>query len=105
MPYVLKLADHGVQRALGADPGFLEGLNVAAGQVTYAPVAEDQGLEYTAAGGGAGPRSRARGPLSRASQRADRPPTAATLPDRMPTTSQLIRKGRTPKPRSSPRPV
>jgi alanine dehydrogenase len=49
MPYVLKLADQGVQRALGSDPGFMLGLNVAAGQVTYAPVAEDQGLAYTPA--------------------------------------------------------
>jgi alanine dehydrogenase len=49
MPYVLKLADHGVQRALGSDPGFMLGLNVAGGQVTYQPVAEDQGLAYTPA--------------------------------------------------------
>jgi alanine dehydrogenase len=49
MPYILKLADHGVQRALGSDPGFMLGLNVAAGQVTYAPVAEDQGLPHTPA--------------------------------------------------------
>jgi alanine dehydrogenase len=47
MPYVLKLADRGVQAALADDPGFLRGLNVAAGKVTYAPVADDQGLEYT----------------------------------------------------------
>jgi len=50
MPYVLKLADHGVQRALGSDPGFMLGLNVAAGQVTYQPVAEGQGLEFTPPG-------------------------------------------------------
>jgi alanine dehydrogenase len=43
MPYVVKLADEGVQVALGSDPGFLAGLNVAAGEVTYAPVAADQG--------------------------------------------------------------
>jgi alanine dehydrogenase len=48
MPYVIKLADKGVREALGSDPGFLKGLNVAAGRVTYAPVAVDQGLEYTA---------------------------------------------------------
>jgi alanine dehydrogenase len=45
MPYVLRLAELGVHRALAADEGFLRGLNVAAGRVTYAPVAEDQGLE------------------------------------------------------------
>jgi alanine dehydrogenase len=49
MPYVIKLADHGVQRALSSDPGFMLGLNVAGGKVTYEPVAEEQGLEYTPA--------------------------------------------------------
>jgi alanine dehydrogenase len=44
MPYVLKLAEQGVRAALESDPGFLSGLNVAAGEVTYAPVAADQGL-------------------------------------------------------------
>jgi len=48
MPYVLKLADRGVRAALESDPGFAKGLNVAAGKVTYAPVAEDQGLECVA---------------------------------------------------------
>jgi alanine dehydrogenase len=47
MPYLLRLADEGVHRSLGADPGFMRGLNVAAGQVTYEPVARDQGLEFT----------------------------------------------------------
>jgi alanine dehydrogenase len=47
MPYILKLADQGVHRALGADPGFMLGLNVAGGKVTYEPVAKDQGLEFT----------------------------------------------------------
>jgi alanine dehydrogenase len=46
MPYVVKLAEQGVHAALKSDPGFLEGLNVAAGQVTYAPVAADQGIEH-----------------------------------------------------------
>jgi alanine dehydrogenase len=44
MPYVLKLAELGVRAALESDPGFLAGLNVAAGEVTYAPVAADQSL-------------------------------------------------------------
>jgi alanine dehydrogenase len=47
MPYVIKLADKGVHAALASDPGFLEGLNVAAGRVTYEPVAADQGREHT----------------------------------------------------------
>jgi alanine dehydrogenase len=49
MPYVTKLADLGVHKALASDPGFLEGLNVAGGQVTYAPVARDQGLDHVPA--------------------------------------------------------
>jgi alanine dehydrogenase len=49
MPYVVKLATEGVHRALGSDRGFMNGLNVAAGRLTYEPVARDQGLEYTPA--------------------------------------------------------
>jgi alanine dehydrogenase len=49
MPYVVKLATEGVHRALASDPGFMNGLNVAAGRLTYEPVARDQGLEYTPA--------------------------------------------------------
>ncbi|MGK2936341.1 MAG: alanine dehydrogenase [Solirubrobacteraceae bacterium] len=45
MPYVVRLADLGLRDALMADPGFLKGLNVHGGRVTYAPVAADQGLE------------------------------------------------------------
>ena len=47
MPYVVKLADLGAHEALAGDPGFMKGLNVAAGRLTYEPVARDQGLEYT----------------------------------------------------------
>jgi len=48
MPFVVKLADLGVHGALRSDPGFMKGLNVAAGRVTYEPVAEDQGLSHIA---------------------------------------------------------
>jgi alanine dehydrogenase len=48
MPYVIKLATQGVHAALGSDPGFLDGLSVAAGKLTSAPVAIDQGREYVA---------------------------------------------------------
>ncbi len=47
MPFVLKLADEGVHRALAADVGFMNGLNVAAGKLTYEPVARGQGLAFT----------------------------------------------------------
>jgi alanine dehydrogenase len=46
MPYVVRLATRGVHEALGSDPGFMQGLNIAAGKVTYEPVARDQGLEF-----------------------------------------------------------
>jgi alanine dehydrogenase len=49
MPYIVKLANQGVHAALSTDSGFLDGLNVAAGEVTYAPVARDQGIGYTPA--------------------------------------------------------
>ena len=47
MPYVLKLAEQGAGRRADADPGFLAGLNVCGGRLTYEPVARDQGLEWT----------------------------------------------------------
>jgi alanine dehydrogenase len=49
MPYVIALANRGVNGALAADPGLKSGLNVAAGQVTYAPVAEAVGVPYVPA--------------------------------------------------------
>jgi alanine dehydrogenase len=47
LPYVVRLADQGAPAALSADPGFLAGLNVAAGFVTDEAVAHDQGREWT----------------------------------------------------------
>jgi len=47
LPYVLSLADRGLEGALAHDPGLRPGVNVAAGKVTYAPVAEDTGEEFT----------------------------------------------------------
>jgi alanine dehydrogenase len=45
LPYVMKLAEHGWQNALRADPALAKGLNTHAGEVTYAAVAEAFGLE------------------------------------------------------------
>jgi alanine dehydrogenase len=39
LPYLLRLADHGAASALGADPGFMKGLNILAGRLTFEPVA------------------------------------------------------------------
>jgi alanine dehydrogenase len=46
IPYVLKLAAMGSREALLSDPGFLNGLNVTAGQVTNESVARDGDFEY-----------------------------------------------------------
>lgn len=46
LPFVLKLADHGVWPAMAADPHLLNGLNVCHGHVTYKAVARDLDYEY-----------------------------------------------------------
>jgi alanine dehydrogenase len=46
MPYVVALANAGVHRAVEENPGLKLGVNVAAGQVTYAPVAETFGIPH-----------------------------------------------------------
>ncbi len=45
MPYVVTLATDGARAALDADPGFLAGLNISGGAVTYGPVAEAIGVD------------------------------------------------------------
>jgi alanine dehydrogenase len=47
IPYVLALAEYGVEGALVRDPGLRPGVNVASGAVTNAAVAEDVGLPFT----------------------------------------------------------
>jgi alanine dehydrogenase len=44
MPYVVHLASSGVRPAIAENPGLKLGVNVAAGQVTYSPVAEAVGV-------------------------------------------------------------
>ena len=46
MPYVVQLANVGVHRAVAENPGLKLGVNVAGGQVTYAPVAETFGIPH-----------------------------------------------------------
>lgn len=48
LPYALKLADHGLEAAVLADPGLKPGVNVANGKVTLEPVAEATGQDYVA---------------------------------------------------------
>jgi alanine dehydrogenase len=45
MPYVLHLASVGVHQAVADNPGLKLGVNVANGDVTYAPVADAVGIE------------------------------------------------------------
>jgi alanine dehydrogenase len=47
LPYVLALADQGVEEAIEQDPGLKLGVNVADGRVTYPAVAEAVGLPWT----------------------------------------------------------
>jgi alanine dehydrogenase len=46
MPYVVQLANGGVQAAIAANAGLRDGVNVVAGRVTYAPVADAVGVPY-----------------------------------------------------------
>jgi alanine dehydrogenase len=50
LPYVEAIADHGLVRAVAADPALARGVNVLAGKITYAAVAEAHGFEYTPLG-------------------------------------------------------
>jgi alanine dehydrogenase len=47
LPYVLAIADLGVDGALAKDPGLRPGVNVAGGRVTHPAVAEGTGLPFT----------------------------------------------------------
>jgi alanine dehydrogenase len=46
LPFVLHVAEAGVAGAARENPGLAKGVNVAAGQVTYRPVAEATGLPF-----------------------------------------------------------
>jgi alanine dehydrogenase len=48
LPFVLALADKGWRKAIADDPHLRNGLNAHAGKLTCKPVAEAQGLAYTA---------------------------------------------------------
>src|ERR671911_156799 len=47
LPYVLHLADAGVEEAARENPGLARGFNVVGGKVTYQPVAAATETEYT----------------------------------------------------------
>ena len=46
LPFLVKLANKGYQKALGEDKNFLAGLNVHKGHVTYKAVADAFGHEF-----------------------------------------------------------
>ena len=48
-PYVLALADKGMERAFAEDPGFAAGLNIAGGRIVHPAVAASQNLPPVAA--------------------------------------------------------
>jgi len=50
LPYLVKLANKGYQKALGEDKNFLAGLNVHKGEVTYKAVAEVFGHNFVVPG-------------------------------------------------------
>lgn len=47
LPYALKLADMGWEKALRSDPGFAAGLNICKGKVTNKAVSDSLNLDYT----------------------------------------------------------
>ncbi len=47
MPYLTRLASDGLERAIRSDPGLAKGVNLKAGKVTHAGVAESHGLPFT----------------------------------------------------------
>ena len=49
IPYIVEVANHGAEAALGDNPHLLAGLNVHQGAITYQAVADDLGLPYTPA--------------------------------------------------------
>jgi alanine dehydrogenase len=49
MPFAVTIANKGAKQALLDDEHLLAGLNVAAGKITYKPVADDLGYEYVEA--------------------------------------------------------
>lgn len=50
LPYTLRLADLGAEKAIRSDPGLALGVNTYQGEITYKAVAEAFNLEYTALG-------------------------------------------------------
>ncbi len=54
LPYVIELAEYGVEQALDRDPGLRLGLNVAGGEIIHSAVAEALGAPSPGSGAGGG---------------------------------------------------
>ena len=48
LPYAVEIANKGIKAAVEADPALALGVNIVAGAVTYAPVAEAHGMTAVA---------------------------------------------------------
>ncbi|MER3422528.1 MAG: alanine dehydrogenase [Nitrospiraceae bacterium] len=46
LPFIVRLASTGVERAIRTDPGLAKGVNVTRGKITYKAVAEAHGMRY-----------------------------------------------------------
>jgi alanine dehydrogenase len=47
LPYIVRLASEGVERAIRSDPGLAKGVNLKDGQITCEGVAEAHGLRFS----------------------------------------------------------
>lgn len=47
LPYTLSIANQGWQKAVRSNPALAEGVNVVDGQISYKPVADAHGLDFT----------------------------------------------------------
>ncbi|NOU11083.1 MAG: alanine dehydrogenase, partial [Nitrospira sp.] len=47
LPYLLRLASDGVDRAIHADPGLAKGVNLKDGKIVHRGVADAHGLPFT----------------------------------------------------------
>jgi alanine dehydrogenase len=47
LPYVLKIADQGLEEAARKDSSIMTGINIIDGKITYRAVAEAFDMEYT----------------------------------------------------------
>jgi alanine dehydrogenase len=47
LPYLIKIADEGIEGTSSSDPNLAKGLSTLNGELVHGPVAEAHGLTYT----------------------------------------------------------